>query len=210
MRESKYSALRWTFALLGAALAFPAAAQNAIPNAEFELVDGVSGWNALIATSWLPDGVDANGCEQSHSGIGVSAVYGQPNAAQYFNVDAPGCLTVSVGQTVYIDLMYWAGGVDSVRPVLKAFSGAQCDGSSLGFYQPMILGETFEWTRAQLASLMSIANTASVRLAIDAWDAVDLPFPLALDRAYIGLRQRIFSDDFEGDDSPCRWSAAVP
>jgi hypothetical protein len=203
----------WAAGLLGVGAVDGASAQNVIANPEFELVDGVDGWQMVFGALWEPVVIDSDGCAESRAAFGISVVnpFPQPGAEQLFAVRAPGCLPVAPNQTFYLDFVYNAPGVDSVRAFARAYPNATCAGNNLGFYQPLIVGESFGWTHVSLSADNVIPNTLSVSLAFDAWDAVNETFGLAFDRVYLGAAERIFSEDFEGQAAtPCRWSSWTP
>lgn len=182
-----------------------ATAQNAVTNGEFNDFDETAGWTAFSASEWTYAPNDANGCDLSGGGYGASTVLADPLRPRYFYVVAPGCLPLSPGQAMFVDLHYLAPGVEVVRPLLLIYSSSDCTTGQGGFYFSSLAGAA-QWTRASLAFTNS-ANAAYVRLAVDAWNSTATDFELVFDRVYLGTADRIFADDYEGGSSVCRWSA---
>ncbi len=192
------------WSLAAAASAPGATAQNAIDNAEFDDAVETEGWIPLNFSEWTYAPNDADGCDLSGGGYGASMASLDPERPRYFYVVSPGCLALTPGQEMHIDLRYLAPGVEVVRPLLLMYSTPDCTGSTGGFYF-WNLGGTTEWTRASLSGTNS-ANAAYVRLAIDAWNTTTTDFSLVFDRVYLGVADRLFADGFEGGTTACRWS----
>lgn len=204
MREEKAArvlVVAWT---LGCATV--AMAQNVVGNGEFNNLDETDGWTPVFASEWTYAPNDANGCDLSGGGYGASTPIADPDRPRYFQVLSPGCLSLSPGQAMYVDFQYWAP-VEVVRTLLLMYSSSDCTTGQGGFYFWFLAG-TAEWTRASLPFTNSI-NASSVRLAFDAWNSTTSDFSLVFDRVYLGAVDRIFSDDFEGGSSACRWSASA-
>ena len=196
--------------ILGWALASATAvmAQNVVGNGEFNDLDETAGWTPITSSEWTYAPNDANGCDLSGGGYGASAAFGDPARPEYFYVLSPGCLAVGPGQAMFVDFQYLAPGVEVVRPLLFAYSSADCSTGLGGFYFWQLSG-TAQWTRVSLPFTNSL-NAASVRLNLDAWNSTATSFSLVLDRVYLGGADPVFADDFEGGTSPCRWSASTP
>jgi hypothetical protein len=192
--------------ILGIATA--AVAQNVVSNAEFDNPVETDGWVPIYASEWTYAPNDANGCDLSGGGYGASTAIADPARPQYFYVYSPGCLAVSPGQAMYLDFQYLAPGVEAVRYLLLTYSSADCTTGQSGFYSPGQIGGVGQWTRASW-SILNVFNAASVRLVFDAWNSTATSFSLVFDRVYLGATPRIYSDDFEGGTSACRWSASI-
>ncbi len=192
------------------------ASENVLTNPEFDNAQMEAGWTIALpgASGSLIDWTneDANACPGSGS-LRIAS-----------STTDVGTQWAEVGQCLAINSSTWATGFHAAFSYFSyetlSFAWAsyfyysdtacgQAGGSYLGYEGdegPIGPG----WHRAAISRPTLLAHTQSVLVAVGA-EAYQLTrMELSVDRAYFGPRPVVFTDDFEGVASTCRWSTTVP
>lgn len=201
MRNLVWLSLFW---IVGMATS-PAAAQNAFFNPDFDV--DAAGWESGWGGFGLdPLDEDADDCPGSSSGRLASTWFGTVHAGTAIAVDS--CLEVEPFQEVWLDATLWLRNAGTVWVDLhvREFTDDVCT-----LHQSLLPREPFEppvgATPEQYCfSLETREGVRSVNVVVDSVSIS--PYTLLLDRLYLGVRERLFADHFEGG-STCRWSSAI-
>lgn len=185
------------------AIAKAVAAQNAITdNAEFD--GNWDGWYNLPAQTSTWDVEDADGCAQSGHFQADSTGQG-PGETSYAAVAHPNCLPVAVGDHVFQQVAYKS--THAFRLYLWFYSDSACATDLGDNFADASLFPPGPWAVAFRETTVP-TGVASVRFAAGAFDDLGNQPSAGFDRAYLGLADRVFSDDFSAG-STCRWSSAA-
>lgn len=181
-------------------LDWSAAAQNTIVfNPEFDV--NVEDWGTGVAqtNAWDPD--DADACPESGS-LSMTSTLEKDSIVGAF---APECLTVSEGDEVILEVTYRSP--NPVALYLLQYTTANCSGDSTDS-GGAVFSASFGWSRGTAGIvLVPPTEVQSVRfITVSSDPDPNNPFTAKIDRAYLGLRSRVFVDDFDGG-STCRWSS---
>lgn len=197
--------------LLAAALALLGArggeTQNLIvANPEFD--DDVAGWDLVGGGSW-DGGDDLDGCTAgtgSSGSLDATALPAQFPGDYAFSGGGPSlCIAVTPGETIYTEVAYRSPAVADIFPFF--FAEPDCAGSAPVSLADGSFPASAQWNVAA-ESFTVPPGTASIRLYWYAAEVDASTLDTSWDRAYIGRRARIFSDDFEAGFH-CRWSTSA-
>jgi hypothetical protein len=202
---------RWTNRLGSLALGMGAAlgiapslpAQNVIVNADFNDAQTASGWFGVV--QWN-GGDDADGC---HTGSSLSgsldndSVLDPDQGVTYAFASPTECLNVVEGQTIYTQIAHKSP--FDVADAIASFPQADCQGETATFFYDNVGGSSSSQWGWHNESFVVPAGVLSISVAWISLDPLASGFTSHWDRAYFGLHERIFSDDFEA--RLCRWSA---
>ena len=194
-----------TLATLALFWAASARAQNeAGPNVDLNA--DIAGWSFIGNGTW--DGNDdfdgCTGAAGSSGSVDVAseppAQPGDPSISAAYPLQ---CVAVLPGETIHTEVAYRSS-VDA-DVVAAYFDTANCTGAQTQEPIDGNFSASAAWTLVA-ETLTAPPGALSVLVAWAAADANGLPFTTSWDRAYVGRRARVFSDDFEAA-STCRWSA---
>lgn len=195
------------FALTSVAVA-PARAENLLANGEFDLPDGLSGWQVSLGALDLV--ADSGGCPSSDALAGSSAAGG--GGIQFLTVVSSQCIAVdgAVESEIHLGAMYRTSAAVWARLDLRLHASADCS-DAVTFAAPQFGSTSVGWNR--IAGTVALpANTRSVRVQFGAnpHSAGEPPFTVEWDRLYVGFEPEILVDGFELEGgSTCRWSSAT-
>jgi hypothetical protein len=189
--------------VLGALGAGGVTAQNAIANPE--LTPDAADW---FGGGW--DSEDADGCLLPGS-LSLSSFVCQPIVGctdlGFWRTHSGGCLPVTPGDEVHQDVLYTS---DQFVFLYLAFASDGACAVAATIADNFASAPAFPSGGWQFASRTSVipAGVHSVVAFFTSGGISSTDVDGKIDRAYLGLADRVFSDDFEGL-SGCRWSFSV-
>lgn len=190
---------------LAALLAASAGAQNLLANPDLD--SGAAAWVLGQGASLIWTAADESDCPLSGSVAVMATGAGVTFAATNTCAELPG------GAAAVSFALRYRGGGGGFTPMVGFYAGAGCSGTYLGAGGGATLpASPGAWSTAETADLAVPAGAVSA-LLIASSSGMSF-FELDVDRAYLGVRPRVFADGFDADTPGplhgCRWSLSAP